>query len=53
MKKITSKVTDEFKSFIPEGIFSILPSGEGLLSSLTFAVKDLIDIKAHKTGAGI
>jgi amidase len=33
-------------------VFTLEPSGSGILDGLTFAVKDLIDIKGHKTGCG-
>jgi amidase len=33
-------------------VFSLEPTGEGPLSGLTFAVKDIIDIAGHRTGCG-
>jgi amidase len=39
-------------AFVPGGRFDLEPRGEGPLSGLTFAVKDLIDIEGMKTGAG-
>jgi amidase len=46
------------KSISPEesGAFvervTLEPTGKGLLDGLTFAVKDLIDVKGHRTGCG-
>lgn len=39
-------------AFVPGGEFVLSPMGEGPLSGLRFAVKDLIDIEGTITGAG-
>jgi amidase len=45
-------VTDPIGAFCPHGLFELAPLAEGSLSGLTFAVKDLIDVEGHVTGAG-
>lgn len=39
-------------AFVPGEMVTILPEREGKLSSLTFAVKELYDVKGFVTGAG-
>ena len=43
---------DPIGAFCPHGRFELDPIGRGLLSGLTFAAKDLIDVEGHVTGAG-
>jgi amidase len=45
-------VMDTVGAFCPHGLFELGPIGEGPLRGLTFAVKDLIDVEGHVTGAG-
>jgi amidase len=45
-------VVDTAGAFCPHGLFELAPTGEGPLSGLTFAVKDLIDVEGRVTGAG-
>jgi amidase len=47
MQVVSSK---ENGAFVEE--FSLPPTGEGQLSGLRFAVKDLIDVAGHRTGCG-
>lgn len=44
--------TDPIGAFCPHGLFEVAPLAEGPLTGLTFAVKDLIDVEGHVTGAG-
>jgi amidase len=44
--------TDEFGAFVPGSRCRRDPTGNGTLSGLTFAVKDLIDVAGCRTGAG-
>ena len=43
---------DPIHACVPHGQFSMPATGSGLLSGLTFAVKDIFDIAGHPTGAG-
>jgi amidase len=43
---------DPIGAFCPHGRFELDAIGEGPLSGLSFAVKDLIDVEGHVTGAG-
>jgi amidase len=45
-------VVDTAGAFCPHGLFELEPTGEGPLSGLIFAVKDLIDVEGRVTGAG-
>ncbi len=45
-------MTDDLGAFIQHDDVSLPPLGDGLLSGLTFAAKDLFDIAGHVTGAG-
>lgn len=45
-------VIDSVGAFCPHGLFDLEPICDGSLTGLTFAVKDLIDVKGHVTGAG-
>ena len=45
-------MTDHLGAYIQHDSVSIPPLGDGPLSGLTFAVKDLFDIAGHVTGAG-
>jgi amidase len=40
------------RAFVPGEIVAVAPIGEGRLSSLTFAVKELYDVEGFVTGAG-
>jgi amidase len=42
----------DFGAFVPGARCAREPTGTGLLDSLTFAVKDLIDVEGCRTGAG-
>lgn len=42
----------EFGAFVPGPRCRLMPSGSGALDGLTFAVKDLIDVRGTPTGAG-
>ncbi|MCW5716487.1 MAG: amidase [Bauldia sp.] len=43
---------DRFGAFVPGGRYRVPPTAPGLLSGLTFAVKDLIDVAGRATGGG-
>lgn len=43
---------DECHAFVPDEIFRLLPNKAGRLSSLTFAVKELFNVKGYITGSG-
>lgn len=45
-------MTDYLGAFIQHNEISLPPLGDGSLSGLTFAVKDLFDVAGHVTGAG-
>ena len=45
-------MTDHLGAYIQHDDVSLPPLGDGPLSGLTFAVKDLFDIAGHVTGAG-
>ena len=45
-------MTDRLGAYIQHDDVSLPPLGDGPLSGLTFAVKDLFDIAGHVTGAG-
>ena len=46
------KPLDTFNAFVPGEMITVAPNREGKLSSLTFAVKELYDVKGFVTGAG-
>lgn len=46
------KTTDICNAFVPGEMITINPHKEGKLSSLTFAVKELYDVKGFVTGVG-
>lgn len=46
------KSTDPCNAFVPGEMITVKPYREGKLSSLTFAVKELYDVKGFVTGAG-
>jgi len=46
------KPVDTCNAFVPGEMITVAPSREGKLSSLTFAVKELYDVKGFVTGAG-
>lgn len=46
------KPFDTCNAFVPGEMMTVAPSREGKLSSLTFAVKELYDVKGFVTGAG-
>ena len=43
---------DTVGAWVPHGHFSLSPTGSGSLNGLSFAAKDLFDVKGHRTGAG-
>lgn len=43
---------DDFGAFVPGPLLTVAPAGAGALDGLTFAVKDLIDVKGTRTGGG-
>lgn len=46
------KPVDTCNAFVPGEIMTVAPNREGKLSALTFAVKELYDVKGFVTGAG-
>lgn len=46
------KPVDTCNAFVPGEMLTVAPNREGRLSSLTFAVKELYDVKGFVTGAG-
>src|SRR4030067_3029687 len=46
------KPVDDCNAFVPGEIITVDPNREGKLSSLTFAVKELFDVRGFVTGAG-
>lgn len=46
------KPVDTCNAFVPGEMITVAPNREGKLSSLTFAVKELYDVKGFVTGAG-
>ena len=46
------KPADTCNAFVPGEMITVAPKREGKLSSLTFAVKELYDVKGFVTGAG-
>jgi amidase len=46
------KPADTCNAFVPGEMITVAPNREGKLSSLTFAVKELYDVKGFVTGAG-
>ncbi|MDH4285547.1 MAG: amidase [Gallionellaceae bacterium] len=46
------KITDSCNAFVPGEIITVSPNKNGRLSSLTFAVKEVYDVKGFVTGAG-
>src|SRR4030066_50893 len=46
------QIADTFNAFVPGEMIIVPPKKEGQLSSLTFAVKELYDVKGFVTGAG-
>ena len=46
------KAADTCNAFVPGEMITVSPNREGKLSSLTFAVKELYDVKGFVTGAG-
>lgn len=46
------KPVDTCNAFVPGEMIAVAPTREGKLSSLTFAVKELYDVKGFVTGAG-
>lgn len=46
------KPVDICNAFVPGEMLTVAPNREGRLSSLTFAVKELYDVKGFVTGAG-
>lgn len=45
-------VVDDIGAFVPHGLVERAPTGEGPLSGLTFALKDLFDLAGVPSGAG-
>jgi amidase len=52
MKPTDMKPIDTCNAFVPGEMITVAPNHEGKLSSLTFAVKELYDVKGFVTGAG-
>ena len=48
----SSCADDGFNAFIPGERVRLAPQQAGILSGLSFAVKDLIDVAGTRTGAG-
>src|SRR3989338_4874391 len=46
------KLVDTCNAFVPGEMITVAPKREGKLSALTFAVKELYDVKVFVTGAG-
>lgn len=46
------KPADTCNAFVPDEMIAVAPMREGKLSSLTFAVKEIYDVKGFVTGAG-
>ena len=46
------KITDSCNAFVPGEIITVSPNKNGRLSLLTFAVKEVYDVKGFVTGAG-
>ena len=46
------KSVDTCNAFVPGEMITVAPKHEGKLSALTFAVKELYDVKGFVTGAG-
>ena len=48
----SSRVDDGFNAFVPGERARLPPQQMGILSGVSFAVKDLIDVVGTRTGAG-
>jgi len=49
---MTLPFDDTVGAWVPHGHFSLPPAGQGPLTGLAFAAKDLYDVAGHRTGAG-
>lgn len=48
----TFDIDDSVGAWVPHGRFVVAGAGQGPLSGLRFAAKDLFDVAGHRTGAG-